>query len=462
MHGAWPYVKVLSTGLESIRTPVICRDFGNPQWPASMETAKLTQGSCREVSIMSVETRHIRAEHDLDRSLIRWIMKRVGNPRISIRLWNGDEFWVTEARPVACMEFCERRTVFELLRSPSVGFGECYSSGLIEIHGDFLAFANEITLAIARQKDGRYYDQKIRSMLYAIRSNTPARSWRNVHHHYDLGNEFYKLWLDERMVYTCAYFDKPAASLAQAQVAKLEHVCRKLKLRPGQKVIEAGCGWGSLALHMAEHYGVNVVAYNNSSEQVAFAREKAAAMGLDNQVKFIEDDYRNIDGRCDAFVSVGMLEHVGLANFRKLGELIKRSLKPDGIGLIHSIGRSHPQRMDPWIVKHIFPGGHIPSLGEMMAVFEPQQFSILDVENLRPHYARTCAMWLENFEAAADDVAQEYGEAFARMWRLYLAGSSAAFQSGTLQLYQVLFAPRGSSNVPWTREYQYLREPGTH
>lgn len=411
---------------------------------------------------MRAETRHILAEHALDRSLIRWIMRRVGNPNISIRLWNGDEFRVTEAPPVACMELCERRAVFELLLSPSVGFGESHSKGLIKVHGDLRAFANEITSAITRQQNGRYYGPKIRSMLYAIRSNTLARSWRNVHHHYDIGNEFYKLWLDERMVYTCAYFDDPAASLAQAQLAKLEHVCRKLKLRPGQKVIEAGCGWGALALHMAEHYGVNVIAFNNSSEQVSFARERAAAKGLDNRVKFVEDDYRNIGGRCDAFVSVGMLEHVGLTNFTTLGELIRRSLKPEGIGLIHSIARSYPDRVDPWIGKHIFPGGHIPSLSEMMAVFEPQKFSILDVENLRPHYARTCAMWLENFEAVADEVAEMYDEEFVCMWRLYLAGSSAGFQSGTLQLHQILFAPLGSNNVPWTRDYQYLRESGSH
>ena len=411
---------------------------------------------------MTVDTRHILAERSFDRSLVRWIMRRVGNPNISIRLWNGDEFWVTEARPVACMEFCERRAVFALLLSPSVGFGESYSAGLIKIHGDLLAFANEVTRAIARRRDGRYYGPKIRSLLYAIHRNTLSRSRRNVQHHYDLGNDFYKLWLDERMVYTCAYFDNPAASLAEAQVAKLEHVCRKLQLQPGQKVIEAGCGWGALALHMADHYGVDVVAYNNSREQVAFARARAAAMGLDDRVRFVEDDYRNIDERCDVFVSVGMLEHVGMANFRELGGLIERSLKPEGLGLIHSIGRSYPDRMDPWIVKHIFPGGHIPSLGEMMAVFEPQKFSILDVENLRPHYARTCAMWLENFDAEADKVAEMYSEEFARMWRLYLAGSSAGFQSGTLQLYQILFAPRDNNNVPWTRDYQYLGEPRTH
>jgi len=411
---------------------------------------------------MRTETSQRFAERDFDRTLIRWIMKYVGNPRISIRLWNGDEFPMTDERSVACMEFRERRAVFEVLRSPSVGFGECYSAGLIEIHGDFLAFANEITAAYTRKRDRGYYGPKLRSLLYAMSRNTLDRSRHNVHHHYDLGNDFYKLWLDERLVYTCAYYDAPAATLAEAQVAKLEHVCRKLNLQPGQKVIEAGCGWGALALHMAEHHGVNVIAYNNSREQVAFARERASAMGLDKQVTFVEDDYRNIDDRCDAFVSVGMLEHVGLANFRTLGAVIKRSLKPQGFGLIHSIGRSHPRRTDPWIVKHVFPGGHIPSLSEMTAVFEPHRFSIIDVENLRLHYARTCATWLQNFEAETDKIAEMYGDEFVRMWRLYLAGSSAGFQSGELQLYQVLFAPRGNNKVPWTREYQYLKRSGPH
>jgi cyclopropane-fatty-acyl-phospholipid synthase len=410
---------------------------------------------------MSVETRQGVEARSVDRSLVRWIMRGAGNPRISVRLWNGDEFPVTEERPVACMEFRERRAVFELLRSPSVGFGECYSQGLVEIHGDFLAFANEVTESITRNRDRKYYGPRLRSILHAMRRNSLARSQYNVHRHYDLGNEFYKLWLDERMVYTCAYFDRPDATLAEAQLAKLDHVCRKLKLRPGQKVIEAGCGWGALALHMAEHYAVNVVAYNNSHEQIAFARDWAATRKLEDRVTFVEDDYRTIDQRCDAFVSIGMLEHVGLANFKALGALIKRCLKPDGLGLVHSIGRSHPQPPDAWILKHIFPGGHIPSLGEMAAVFEPQKFSILDVENLRLHYARTCAMWLENFEAVADEVKEMYSEEFVRQWRLYLAGASAGFQTGTLQLYQVLFAPYGNDKVPWTRDYQYAGEPGT-
>jgi cyclopropane-fatty-acyl-phospholipid synthase len=387
-------------------------------------------------------------------------MKQLGNPRISIRLWNGDEFPVTAERSVACMEVRKRSALFELLRSPSVGFGECYTKGLIEVHGDLLAFTNEITAAITEKKDSGYYAPKLRSLLYALHRNSTTRSQLNVQHHYDLGNDFYRLWLDERMVYTCAYYESPETTLADAQVAKLDHVCRKLKLRPGQKVIEAGCGWGALAIHMAEHYGVEVVAYNNSSEQISFARQRAAAKGLEGQVRFVHDDYRMMHERCDTFVSIGMLEHVGLANFRELGALVRRCLKPDGLGLIHTIGRSFPDRTDPWIVKHIFPGGHVPSLSEMMRVFEPQKFSVIDVENLRPHYARTCASWLQNLDSVADEVADMYDKEFVRMWRLYLAGSSAGFDSGTLQLFQVLFTPRGNNDVPWTREYQYSDRPG--
>jgi cyclopropane-fatty-acyl-phospholipid synthase len=263
------------------------------------------------------------------------------------------------------------------------------------------------------------------------------------------------MWLDERMVYTCAYYEHPDLTLAEAQVAKLDHVCRKLELEPGQDVIEAGCGWGALAMHMAEHYGVNVRAYNNSHEQVSYAREQAAARGLSDSVEFIEDDYRTISERCDVFVSVGMLEHVGLKNYHELGKVIDRCLKPSGLGLIHSIGRSHPKPADPWITKRIFPGGHVPSLGEITSIFEPQQFSILDVENLRLHYARTCHEWLNNFEKVSDKVGEMYSDEFVRAWRLYLAGSSAAFKSGTLQLYQVLFAPRGNNKVPWSRKYLY-------
>jgi cyclopropane-fatty-acyl-phospholipid synthase len=391
-------------------------------------------------------------------ALVRRVMRRVGNPDITIRLWDGSEFPITERAPVATLEFCDRKALWRLLASPSVGFGECYTEGLLEVHGDFLAFANEVTRKLKRRQDDSYRWPRLKSSLHALRQNTPLRATRNARHHYDLDNDFYRLWLDERMVYTCAYYQNEDDDLAAAQVAKLDHVCRKLDLQPGMTVVEAGCGWGALALHMAEQYGSRVLAYNVSRAQIEWARAQAAERGLSDRVRFVLDDYRNIEERCDRFVSVGMLEHVGRANYPVLGDVVRRVLTPEGLALVHSIGRSHPRVADAWIRKYIFPGGHVPSLGEMSQIFEPHRFTVLDVENLRLHYARTCADWLANFEAVSARVTERFDETFTRMWRLYLAGSSAGFQSGTLQLYQVLFA-RGENNaVPRTRGYMYPAE----
>ncbi len=185
---------------------------------------------------------------------------------------------------------------------------------------------------------------------------------------------------------------------------------------------------------------------------------RSSARNLSDRVEFVEDDYRTIKQQCDVFVSVGMLEHVGLKNFRELGRVVNRCLKPGGVGLIHSIGRSHSTPMDPWITKRIFPGGYVPTLGEMTSIFEPYKFSILDVENLRLHYARTCKEWLLNFEIVSDRVREMYNDEFVRAWRLYLAGSATGFQSGTLQLFQILFAPGGNNDVPWSRGYLYSQD----
>jgi cyclopropane-fatty-acyl-phospholipid synthase len=411
------------------------------------------------VILLKVDAKQQLSDTDLDRFIAGRCMSFVGNPRIALKLWNGNEYAFAGGSPIARLVIHDRKALLGVLKSPSVAFGEAYMDGLMDVEGDFAEFINEISRAYSQKSTRGYRLQKLRSRLAALRSNTPSRSQHNVYHHYDLGNEFYRLWLDERMVYTCAYYEHPEATLEEAQLAKLDHVCRKLRLKPGQTVVEAGCGWGSLALHMAEHYGVKVTAYNFSHEQIAWAREQASARGLSERVTFVEDDYRNITGLYDVFCSVGMLEHVGLRNFHTLGEVIQRSLKPNGIGLIHSIGRSHPRPPDPWIARNIFPGGHIPSLGDMAAVFEPFKYSVLDVENLRLHYAKTCREWLHNFEAVTDQVRRMYDERFVRMWRLYLAGSAAGFRSGTLQLYQVVFAPHGNNDVPWTRHHVYPEQP---
>jgi cyclopropane-fatty-acyl-phospholipid synthase len=259
------------------------------------------------------------------------------------------------------------------------------------------------------------------------------------------------------MSYTCAYFPTAEATLEQAQVAKMDHVCRKLRLRAGDSVVEAGCGWGSLALHMASRYGAKVRAFNISGEQIRYARQRAKDLGLDGRVEYVEDDYRNITGRYDVFVSVGMLEHVGRENYPELGRVVRNALSAEGRGLIHSIGRNRPQPLHAWIERRIFPGAYAPSLGEMMQIFEPWDLSVIDVENIRLHYALTLRQWLARYESALDQVRARFDEFFVRMWRLYLAGSIAAFETGTMQLFQVLFTIQENNQLPPTREYMYPR-----
>jgi cyclopropane-fatty-acyl-phospholipid synthase len=244
-------------------------------------------------------------------------------------------------------------------------------------------------------------------------------------------------------------------SLEQAQRAKMHHVCRKLRLEPGDRVVEAGGGWGGFAMFMAKNYGVSVRSFNISKEQIAWSRHRAKAENLDGLVEFVEDDYRNISGRCDVFVSIGMLEHVGVGNYRELGALIGRVLTREGRGLVHTIGRDSSQPLNPWIARRIFPGAYPPTLREMMEIFEPNELSVLDVENIRLHYARTLEHWLERYEQNIEAVRSMFDEAFVRAWRLYLAGSIKAFEHGSLQLFQVVFARSGMNEIPGTREHMY-------
>ncbi len=358
--------------------------------------------------------------------------------------------------PVATLRFQDRRALLGLLLDPEVRFGDAYAEGRIEVEGDLVAALAE---AYRTLPEGRGNPL---TWLRTWRRHSAPRARANVHHHYDLGNEFYTLWLDEQLLYTCAYFESPEQSLEQAQIAKMDHVCRKLGLQPGETVVEAGCGWGALALHMARAYGVRVRAYNLSREQVAWARDRARREGLADRVEFVEDDYRAIRDRVDVFVSVGMLEHVGRRSYRELGRVISRSLDPErGRGLLHFIGRDRPRPLNAWIRRRIFPGAYAPALAEVERhVLWPERLVTVDVENLRPHYALTLRHWRERYEHAAAEGRVGRDERFRRTWRLYLAGSEASFRTGSLQLFQVLFAPTHSRSLPWTRRELYAPGPG--
>ncbi|HEU0188954.1 MAG TPA: cyclopropane-fatty-acyl-phospholipid synthase family protein [Gallionella sp.] len=389
-----------------------------------------------------------------EKMLLARMLRAIGDPPVQIVLWNGQKISNHAGKTIAQVIIRDRGALLKLITDPELYFGELYSTGRIEVQGNFLDFLEAVYRVWPLASQDRI-GKKILSPFFDARRNTLPGSRRNIHHHYDIGNDFYRLWLDERMVYTCAYFPSPCTSLEDAQIAKLDYVCRKLRLQPDEKVVEAGCGWGALALHMAKHYGVSVTAYNISTEQIAFARQRAHAEGLDGQVEFIEDDYRNVHGEFDAFVSVGMLEHVGTDNYEGLGTVIDRCLKNSGRGLIHTIGLNYPRPMDAWTERHIFPGACPPSLAQMMHIFEPFDFSVLDVENLRLHYARTLEHWLQRYENNIERVTEMFDEQFARAWRLYLAGSLTAFKTGGMQLFQVSFARAGHNQIPWTRQYLY-------
>lgn len=405
--------------------------------------------------IISTHTDNARDAGSFDRWVARKILSIIGNPALAFVLHDGSTVTIGDGQPSLRLLIHDRPALWLLAINPELYFGELYSEGRIEIEGGLLEFLNTANRALTARKSpvvsGLIYSWV--KQLFLNNSLDTAR--HNIHQHYDIGNAFYEKWLDREMQYTCAYFADPDYTLEQAQIAKMDHVCRKLRLEPGQSVVEAGFGWGGLARHMARKYGVRVKAYNISHEQVAYARQRAQSEGLDEQVEYIEDDYRNIRGEFDVFVSVGMLEHVGTRNYKVLGRVINSCLKEKGMGLIHTIGRNRPGYMNPWIAKRIFPGACPPAISEMMNIFESENLSVLDIENLRLHYATTLEHWLSRFNDNIGQIREEYDEKFIRAWRLYLSGSMSAFTTGRLQLFQVVFTPGENNNLPWSRAHLY-------
>lgn len=378
------------------------------------------------------------ASTSIDQWLLRSIASQIAPARLRLALWNGFETGPDAGAAIARIVINSRRALLGCAWDPELSFGDAYMFGDVDVEGDLIAVMEEIYRSLPLRP---------RPWWLPTRSNPIDAARANVHRHYDLGNSFYRLWLDREMVYTCAYFPAADASLEEAQIAKMDLVCRKLRLEPGHRVVEAGCGWGGLALHMARRYRVSVRAFNVSSEQIAYARERARAESLDDRVELLEDDYRNVTGRYDRFVSVGMLEHVGLADYATFGHVIDRSLLSDGCGLLHFIGRTRPAPLNAWIRKRIFPGAYPPTLAEVFErVLGPVNLSVLHLENLRLHYARTLEHWYARFDQENAAVRSMFDQAFVRAWRLYFAGARAAFTTGSMQLFQIVFA-RGGSNV---------------
>ena len=387
----------------------------------------------------------------LQRQLAALLQRTLSAAAVRLELWDGSVRYDGAQPAIGSLIVADPATLRGLVFDPHMEFGEAFMTGRLRVRGGL----GPVVEAISRTSLSPTVRDRLALLLPA--SNSVSKSRRNVHHHYDLGNDFYQGWLDEQLLYTCAYFEHPDVSLEDAQRAKMDLVCRKLRLQAGETVVEAGCGWGALALHMARAYGARVKAFNLSHEQIKFARERAQREGLAGQVDFIEDDYRNVQGQFDAFVSVGMLEHVGLRHYESLARVLDRVLpRAGGRGLLHFIGRDIARPLNAWIRRRIFPGAYAPTLAEVTSrVLEPARMSVLDVENLRMHYARTLAHWSQRFTAMEAQVRARYGDEFSRAWELYLVGSEAAFAVGSLQLFQVVFSPAETAPPSWSRSEIY-------
>jgi cyclopropane-fatty-acyl-phospholipid synthase len=355
------------------------------------------------------------------------------------------------------VRFTDRKVGFEILRNPRLGLGEAYMDGRLIIEDGTILDLLEMVVGANRWEQGGAGRKALKKGKFKLsrlfRRNDARRSKRNVAHHYDLKDELYDAFLDEDRQYSCAYYTDPSNSLEQAQEDKKAHIAAKLYLTPGQTVLDIGCGWGGMALYLNRVADVDVLGITLSEEQLKVARRRAQEAGVSDRVRFELIDYRKLEGQFDRIVSVGMFEHVGAAHYDEFFAACHGLLKPDGVMLLHTIGKlGKAGDPDPFTDKWIFPGYHLPSLSQMSAASEKVRLIASDVEMLRLHYAYTLREWLKRFTVSRQRVEKLYDDRFFRMWEFYLAGGIVMFESGAACNYQVQYI-RDRNAVPITRDY---------
>lgn len=352
----------------------------------------------------------------------------------------------------------------QLCVNPDMALGEGYMNGEITVEGgsiyDLLLVlsSNQVNGAFSVvQKWHMQCQQLLKNWMNRI---SLAKAKSNVAHHYDLPPSLYDLFLDDDWQYSCAYFRNLENDISTAQLDKKRHLAAKLRLEPNQTVLDIGCGWGGLALHLAQTENVRVVGLTLSEEQHKVATERAKKAGLSDWMQFLLKDYREISGQYDRIVSVGMFEHVGLVQYKTFFHQVHELLAPDGLALLHSIGSEYdPGVCSPWIAKYIFPGGYIPTLSEVLPHVEGERFHVTDIEILHHHYAATLRAWRERFLANRKKLPKHLDDRFVRMWEYYLAGSEVSFQKRGLMIFQIQMM-KNKEKAPLTRDYIYEYEQG--
>jgi cyclopropane-fatty-acyl-phospholipid synthase len=357
----------------------------------------------------------------------------------------------------------DSKAQWELLRNPELAFGELYMNGRVDIVRGTLDDVLELVSRNARRQDAPAWLRLLFKTRIALRAlqqrNDPRRARRNVAHHYDLGDELYALFLDDDWQYSCAYFEHDNQTLEEAQLAKKRHIAAKLAIEPGQSVLDIGCGWGGLGLYLARVAGADVTGVTLSKEQLETANRRALESGLSDHAQFELQDYRNLQGRFDRIVSVGMFEHVGVNYYRQFFEKIASCLNDEGIALLHTIGRTDgPGATSPWVDKYIFPGGYIPGLSEIIPHIERAGLMVVDIEVLRLHYAKTLQVWADRFQANREKAKAMYDERFCRMWEFYLRGARYVFLYEHHVVWQIQLAKDIYALPRITRDYIAARE----
>lgn len=388
----------------------------------------------------------------------RLLASAIKQGSLTVQFADGSLREYGQGLPNAHWHFHDPRTPGRILRDPGFSLGETYMEGGWSTRPGQLAGLLKVLMQNFSATPGSQLTLLSRMLRHLQQLNPIARSARNVHHHYDLDEWLFRRFLDRDMHYSCAYFRETDMDLEQAQQAKCEHILRKLKLRPGDRVLDIGSGWGGLATYLAEHADVFVTGLTLSPEQLRVARERARELGLGKRVQFLLSDYREHGGSYDRIVSVGMFEHVGVPHYRTFFEKVRSLLKEDGVMLLHTIGRlGPPTTTNSWIRRYIFPGGYIPALSETAKRWERARLFATDVEVLRLHYSRTLAEWQNRFQANRRAVIERFGERFARMWEFYLAVSEASFHL-EMVVFQIQMS-RSLTALPFTRDYLYNEAP---
>lgn len=390
----------------------------------------------------------------MTKDMMKGLFERFNGGNFTVTFWDGEVCHYGKSAPAVNLIFNRPFSIQFNPDSPMLSLGEAYMAGDWDFTGEF----EEIIRIIEINKD-QLKPTGITGRLGGLLHSMGAlrKQKQNIEHHYDLGNDFFSLWLDETLSYSCAYFKNEGDSLYQAQINKIDHILKKLQLKPGERLLDSGCGWGWLVIRAAMQYGVKALGITLSDQQYEGARKRVKELGLTESIDIKLANYLEIserDYQFDKIVSVGMFEHVGKDNIPKYMEKVNRLLKPGGLSVLHTITGMTEEPVNEWIEKYIFPGGYIPSLREIITQLPAYQFHLLHAESLRLQYAKTLDYWYQNFIRCCDKVREKFDERFTRMWSLYLRGCAASFRASGLDIYQLLFSKGLNNNLPM--EYSFI------